>query len=80
MKAIIITCIAAVGCAVFGVILSDVGTAGIEEYSSNRRPFSWYYPYNYKYYYPRPHYEGGPPTGSGGYWIYSNGTYMYRSY
>jgi len=37
----------------------------------DRRPFSWYYPYNYQYYYP-------PRDGYNScHWIYSNGTYFY---
>lgn len=44
-------------------------TSGIE--LSNKRPFSWYYPYKYQYYYPRRHgYDSC-------YWIYRNGAYYY---
>ena len=39
-----------------------------------KRPFSFYYPYNYKYYYPRPEYRR---TSQACYWLYTNGTYVY---
>lgn len=39
-----------------------------------KRPFSFYYPYNYKYYYPRPEYHR---TSQACYWLYTNGTYVY---
>lgn len=77
MKKLIVACVT-LGCVAFGFIVSDIGSASIEDYSTDRRPFSWYYPYNYKYYYPRPQYEGS--RAHGGYWIYSNGTYLYRGY
>lgn len=38
------------------------------------RPFSFYYPYNYKFYYPRPEYHNGSHAC---YWLYTNGTYVY---
>lgn len=40
----------------------------------HKRPFSFYYPYNYKFYYPRPEYHR---SASSCYWQYTNGTYVY---
>ncbi len=39
-----------------------------------KRPFSFYYPYSYKYYYPRPEYHR---SSYACYWLYTNGTYVY---
>lgn len=39
-----------------------------------KRPFSFYYPYNYRYYYPRPEYHRSSQSC---YWLYTNGTYVY---
>lgn len=36
-----------------------------------RRPFSWYYPEKYQYYYPR------RPVYDACYWVYTNGVYVY---
>jgi hypothetical protein len=38
-----------------------------------KRPFSWYYPYEYEYYYPR----RTPQKQVQCYWIYTNGAYFY---
>ncbi len=38
------------------------------------RPYSFYYPYNYRYYYPRPEYHRSSQSC---YWLYTNGTYVY---
>ena len=38
-----------------------------------RRPFSWYYPYSYRYYYP----QRNERTCN---WIYYNGRYVYKCY
>lgn len=40
-------------------------------YLGDRRPFNWYYHYDYQYYYPRHHRQDSC------YWIYSNGAYIY---
>lgn len=40
----------------------------------NKRPFSFYYPYNYKFYYPHPQYHA---KANSCYWLYTNGTYVY---
>lgn len=39
---------------------------------SHRRPFSWYYPYRYEYYYPTRHHRG-PEACT---WYYYNGYYI----
>lgn len=39
-------------------------------YTGDKRPFSWYYPYSYQYYYPR-------HQNNSCYWLYTNGTYVY---
>lgn len=44
------------------------------QYGSNKRPFSFYYPYNYQYYYPHPTYQG---RANSCYWLYTNGSYVY---
>ena len=36
-----------------------------------RRPFSWYYPYSYRYYYPQRNERSCN-------WIYQNGRYVYK--
>lgn|GEM_PF-5462120 len=42
-----------------------------------RRPYSFYYPYNYKYYTPYRH-NSWQTSSSACYWLYANGTYLYR--
>lgn len=50
--------------------------------SEPRRPFSWYYPYSYQYYYPRHHLDDVHSShynrGSSCYWIYTNQGYIYQ--
>lgn len=58
----------------------QIQTAGIEY--GQRRPFSFYYPNNYQYYYPRPEYgtqydNDYYPSSNQCYWLYTNGTYVY---
>ncbi len=51
-----------------------IETASFEQsrfYESSKRPFSWYYPNQYQYYYPRKQVDSC-------YWIYSNGSYFYK--
>lgn len=39
-----------------------------------KRPFSFYYPYDYQYYNPRPQYEGQSKSCD---WVYTNGFWVY---
>lgn len=44
------------------------------------RPFSFYYPYSYQYYNPRPRLDGDTTSYGGArscYWLYMNGSYVY---
>ncbi len=47
----------------------NVEQAGISH--GERRPFNWYYPNRFEYYYPRHHQDSCN-------WIYSNGAYSYK--
>lgn len=49
-----------------------IGKIAIEY--GKKRPFSFYYPYNYKYYYPRPEYPNEKPRC---YWILTKKGYVY---
>ena len=50
---------------------SEITITKVRAISGDRRPFNWYYPYEYQYYYPRQQYDSC-------YWIYSDGSYFYR--
>ncbi len=49
-------------------IASSTGEVA-SKYCPQERPFSWYYPYEYQYYYPK--------KRDSCYWQYSNGAYFY---
>ncbi len=56
--------------------LGIVGGAAVAQTSGvsyqQKRPYSWYYPYSYRYY--TPHKESGSNQC---YWVYTNGSYVY---
>lgn len=53
-------------CAGKVIMIYDYGSE-----SSGKRPFSWYYPYSYQYYYPRRGHDSC-------YWIYTPQGYLYQ--
>lgn len=52
----------------------DIPIQKVSMQYGQKRPFSFYYPYNYQYYYPRPEYHRSSQSC---YWLYTNGTYVY---
>jgi len=49
---------------------SQVTVQKVRISQGDKRPFSWYYPHSWEYYYPRDKVDSC-------YWIYTNGVYTY---
>lgn len=74
LKSLLLSIFAAVPISMVTAQEPDVRVMQVSIEYGQKRPFSFYYPYQYKYYYPRPHYGGNSPSC---YWLYTNGTYVY---